>query len=557
MLVLSAAACSNDGTPEDSGGATGPEVNAPFRLRDGALLGVMLTADPVEDGLADPRLVFTTDDTQVTALVVLGDDIEQGAMLSIVWSSLVGIDDGEVLFTHDVAVGPGGEAFSVGVAETGLAPGRYEVVATLGDAEVRLPWRAEIALEGTQAGKARMASALAQVGDEDWNVPDSGSSGWYDPTPESPPAEPGPCEIVSLNPGFDPMRTVDARVGWIGTCSEMKLEAAVTGSPTTVASLTGAPTLPQLHGRVDLCALPGGSDLPGTVVRWTATGSEGTTASVALTVPDFGGALMVDMASVPEPGRVDPGQRIALRGMAIVPPTSLGIRELVLTVNGQELQRVGNLSETSSPEPCDDGRLGAITYTHYDVPQDAPSEIEICAHAVGFDGTEAEHCIKFFTGEVWEGSANITSSAVYPEGSGSCQDGWELDFTFGVSDEGTIEGQGKADLTSGPTCPFPVGPSYELYEYRVLGEETVGGFSIRFALETFGPAGGAEYAGFVSMFGFPAPPSGGPPVSVAVSGTSGTGQGSWRFESGNPPATYSAKGKITIECVASCEESAG
>lgn len=159
--------------------------------------------------------------------------------------------------------------------------------------------------------------------------------------------------------------------------------------------------------------------------------------------------------------------------------------------------------------------------------------------------------------QCWKGTANIASSAVYPEGSGSCQDGWELDFTFGVSDEGTIEGQGKADLTSGPTCPFPVGPSYELYEYRVLGEETVGGFSIRFALETFGPVGGAEYAGFVSMFGFPAPPSGGPPVSVAVSGTSGTGQGSWRFESGNPPATYSAKGKITIECVASCEESAG
>jgi hypothetical protein len=159
--------------------------------------------------------------------------------------------------------------------------------------------------------------------------------------------------------------------------------------------------------------------------------------------------------------------------------------------------------------------------------------------------------------QCWEGTANIASSAVYPEGSATCEDGWELEFTFVASTEGTIDGQGTAELTSGPTCPFPIGPSLEHHEYRVLGEETAGGFSIRFALGNFGPAGGAEYAGFSSMFGNPAPPSGGSPVSVAVSGTSGTGEGRWQFESGNPPATYSANGTITIECVASCEEAVG
>ncbi len=447
MLVLSAAACSNDAPPDDPGRPTGPEENAPFRLRDGALLGVMLTADPVEGGQAEPRMIFTTDDTQVTALVVLGDDVPAGATLLIAWSSVQGIDDGEVLFTHDVPVGPGGEAFSVGVSETGLAPGRYEVAATLGDAEVRLPWRVEIAREGTQAGKARMASALAQSGDEDWNVPDSGSSGWYEPTPESPPAEPGPCEIVSLVARFDPMRSVGASTRWNGTCSAMTLEAAVAGSPTTVATLpaAGPSRIPQLEGRVDLCELPGGSDLPGTVVRWTATGSDGTTASDAFTVPDFGEALMVDMGSVPEPGHVDPGQRIALRAMAIVPPTSLGIQELVITVNGETLQRVGNLSETSSPEPCDDGRLGAVKFTHYDVPQDAPSEIEICAHAVGFDGTEAEHCIKFFTGEVWDGTVN---SIVTTEGPGGpCGNRIPVQGTarFVVAGDGSVTGTYDVD----------------------------------------------------------------------------------------------------------------
>ncbi|MGZ8579148.1 MAG: hypothetical protein ACXWWX_06420 [Actinomycetota bacterium] len=156
----------------------------------------------------------------------------------------------------------------------------------------------------------------------------------------------------------------------------------------------------------------------------------------------------------------------------------------------------------------------------------------------------------------WKGAANINSSAVYPEGSVTCQDGWELEFTFVARAEGTIGGQGTAEQTSGPTCPFPIGPSWKDVKYQVLGGQTADGFSLRFALVSWEPADGAEYAGFASIFGLPALPSGGPPVAVAVSGTSGTGQGMWQFESGNPPATYSANGAITIECV-TCEDAVG
>lgn len=160
-------------------------------------------------------------------------------------------------------------------------------------------------------------------------------------------------------------------------------------------------------------------------------------------------------------------------------------------------------------------------------------------------------------GESWKGTANVTSSAVYPEGGGTCRDGWELEFTFVASAEGTINGQGTAELTSTPTCPFPItSPSWKHVEYQVLGEETAGGFTLRFALGAWEPADGANWAGFSSMFGLPALPSGGPPVVVAVSGTSGTGQGMWQFQSGTPPATYSANGTITLECV-SCEEAVG
>lgn len=415
MLALVGGACSSAGStaPDATSGSADAVANAdedaPFRLRGGALLGVMLTGDP-PDAAGRPRLVFTTDDTEVAAVIGLAEGVQEGSTLAVTWSSMSGIDEREVLFTHDIPVGPGGEAVSIGVAETGLAPGRYEVAAALGEDSVRLPWRVELAREAAPAG-AEGSAAAAGEGVEDWELPSPGGSSWYEPTPTASPPPPGPCEIAGLHPGFDPMRTVDASATWIGTCSTMKLEAAVSGAPTTIASLDPIPTgsVARIRGAVDLCELPGGSDLPGTVVRWTATGSDGASASADLTVPDLGETLMAEVASVPDPGPVERGQRIALRGMAMVMPTALGVRELTLTVNGQELERVGNASETSSPEPCDDGRYGAVTYTHYDVPQDPAALIEICAHAVGFDGAEAEQCVGFSTGQTWTGSILATN----------------------------------------------------------------------------------------------------------------------------------------------------
>jgi hypothetical protein len=159
--------------------------------------------------------------------------------------------------------------------------------------------------------------------------------------------------------------------------------------------------------------------------------------------------------------------------------------------------------------------------------------------------------------QCWEGTATIATSAVYPEGGTSCQDGWELEFTFVVTGEGTIDGLGTADLTSTPTCSFPIDPTpwQDHAEYRVLGEETAGGFSLRFALAPPGltPNAGAQVGGLASIFSVPASPSGGPPVAVAVSGNSGTGRGMWQFET---TATYSANGTIEVECV-TCEDAAG
>lgn len=407
---------------------------------DGPLRGLAIVAEASSDGsFSDPQLAFTTDDTQVTAVVGLGDDIQEGSTLTIVWYRLVGVDGRERLFSHEIAVGPGGQAFSQGVAEGGLAPGLYETVATLGERQVRTPWVVRIGTDAASPGGAAGAfallspSGLAQAGDEDWNVPESGDSGWYDPetTPASPPP-PGPCEVDQVFTGFNPLTTVDASVSWVGRCSHMALAATVSGPPQEIASREiGEGSLAFLPAEAEVCELPGGSDLPGTVVRWSATGSEGASGSSSFTLPDFGETLEAIAQSVPEaPTRVEAGDRIVLRGMAMVMPPALGIEELSLYAGDELINKVGNASGTDAPQPCDFGRYGAVNRTSYTVPEGPPPVIEICAEAIGFDGTESRNCIEFYTGEVWKGTTTIDNRGV-------CTAHWNVTLRV---DDGEVSG---------------------------------------------------------------------------------------------------------------------
>ena len=148
------------------------------------------------------------------------------------------------------------------------------------------------------------------------------------------------------------------------------------------------------------------------------------------------------------------------------------------------------------------------------------------------------------TGVVWKGTApSIATSSRNPEA--ACQDSWSLEFTFEVSADGTIEGQGTADLTSEPTCNFPIDPVpwIDHHEYSVSGQETAGGFSIGFSGVRKLPTDGTEVAGMPSIYA----EAGGQPVEIAVAGTSGTGEARWRIESG--VVTLTANGTITLECV--------
>ena len=121
------------------------------------------------------------------------------------------------------------------------------------------------------------------------------------------------------------------------------------------------------------------------------------------------------------------------------------------------LESVGNLS--GSDRAAWRAILAAFSadwLTSTPSPSDPPPVIELCATGVGFDGTQSKNCIRYYTGEVWEGEIHVTNDVLV---AGGCDFTWDGSVTLTVSADGAVDGTG--DLTvSG--CPgiggsFPVG----------------------------------------------------------------------------------------------------
>lgn len=152
--------------------------------------------------------------------------------------------------------------------------------------------------------------------------------------------------------------------------------------------------------------------------------------------------------------------------------------------------------------------------------------------------------------EAWDGFAELTSTAVYPNND-TCKDGWNVAFRFAVDAAGTVEGSGTADLTSPPVClsmggADPAALSWRHVEYRVTGLRAVSEVTLTFTLTSYTPEGAASMAGLHAMVSA----AGGVPTPVAIPTAAGRGQGpvKWQFASGNPAAIYTASGTMTVTC---------
>ena len=311
----------------------------------------------------------------------------------------------------------------------------------------------------------------------------------------------------------------------------------------------------------ELCAtVPSASDLPGAKItaQLISYDSKADVSSTIILTPDTEKPTL-NTSSTPRKGtKVKAGDTIKVRMEASEEYTSTrsgwqtGVKRIQLIDEGPNPVVVPRW-EGIGMRACSAKQWKQFLEVTYTVPANPPPVIRLRAIAEDFAGNKDEDVAEFPTTDVWSGTTTVTSTVVYPgPDMATCRDSWDLKFNFVVGAQGTISGSGTGDLASPPDCSFGPGmasQSIQHAEISVLGEKTASGFSLRFALVNWGPAGRATVAGLASVFGGGRIPTGGQAaVSIAVVGKSGSGQGTWQIQSGNPPATYSANGAVTVVC---------
>ena len=456
LLLIVVSACSGGSPfPIDEGAPASDAFSVSHALEpDGPLLGIAFTGHVDRKNLkVRPALAFTTQDTEVTAVIGIGD-VEESSTLVVTWYRVSGLKERETLFAHELIVGPGAQAFSQAVAPAGLAPGIYDTEATMDGHVTHTPWIVREA-GGAETGATAQAASEEGAGD----APRSGDGWSSDGTefPQPPGISEGTC-TVSIDAGMvKPSRSVMASAWWLGPCTTGTLTATVSGPPTTLASSDSlhesdkSDSAVGTDGQADVCSLSGGSDLPGTVVHLEATGSA--SGFKDFTLPDFGETLAVGLDGLPAPGsEVEPGDRIDIVAFAIVFEPALGVKTLYVDDGNELLESVGNLSGSDQPVPCDYDRTIALIETTYEVPSDPPPVIELCATAVGFDGTKSKNCVSYYTGEVWKGTA--TSIVTDPQSTMGCGNPITIVGTvqLGVAEDGSVAGTYDA---TGPCVSEP------------------------------------------------------------------------------------------------------
>jgi hypothetical protein len=406
--IAGATACGGGGTDGRSSEATVDE-SKPYLQSDGPLHPPVLAGVRPNGQPREPAPGFSTTDTEVNAFVALGDGVEENATLVVAWFRLTP-GGREHLFSHEIEVEEHGRARSQALARTGLPRGIYETVATLGERQVRTLWGVVEGRASQQSSKAAGRTLQASTSEIE-----RGAAGFSDSSSGSP-AEPGPTsgrcrlELRRVEAGVE----LSVTMSWGGRCATIVIGATVTGPPQTLRSFSAPEAVneigtPQTYQKAtgDLCEIPGGSDLPGTVVQGVTTDSGGASAAAQEVLDDRGPTLVAVLVSEPATGsRVRAGDRIKLLAGGIVEPPALGVKSLTVTAGGEPIETVGNASGSSEPRACDKGRFLADLVTEYVVPADPPPVVLICAKAVGFDGRVAEDCSRLPTQdlEIWEGT---------------------------------------------------------------------------------------------------------------------------------------------------------
>lgn len=482
VVVLLAAACSS-GDGGDSSARESEETTettqAPgpaLEVDDSPIVDVVTAASIDEAGaVVDPAYAFTPDAPQITTVVSVG---EFEGPVRTGWFQVVEEDWEETstkLFEHRVDVKPFERAFSIGTSPGVLETGTYRVVVVAGEDKQTAEF---------EVVSGETARSTAQAASGSGGPPRSGGSGAQEaPTPQEFEGDRDAAFVLLLG-----VRTEqpDLRAPSVKMGVNSVVPFGATADHVAYIRVRGGPEMPYIHPNgvdvhdkenyvADPCSLSGGSDLPGAEVEFSGVlnvgeqGTVGGSPTVITLGPDETSPKNMLNPSIPAGSRVESGDTIGIDVLATDKKEGgtwqTGIKSIQLIETTEGL--IDDKQGTRLPPKCDDAARGINWQTKYEVTDDSPNKIELCALAEDHAGNVKKSCAKFYKGEVWEGTLTSTGTG------GTGVETFSADVTLVVDEDGVVEGDGKLSAAGAFGTPYTEA-------FRVEGEASDTRFDLHF-----------------------------------------------------------------------------
>lgn len=467
-----------------------------------AFLSVLTAADIGADGAPVGQTAVFAPEAPGIAMIARIGNVAPGAQLSVAWS----FDDGSKitpLFTHTIEVASADTAFSSGVSAGNLLQGRYRIELTLGDVRQVSSFMvlAGAPVTATDPAQSRPAILFADPSapPPPPEPPKSGDSGTI-PAPTDGTGTTGSgaggCQLA-LTGGDSTQATLDST-----GCAGDTIAGAAGGSGGSLTVID-----PNIQGdtirrwSVDPCKV-GGSDLPGSEVRYAAQVTKGNDKGLRqeITTKVAPDTLAPGITFTSTPGAGDfalPGTSIDLTAVASELGPGVGASGIAeITITDPNGKKIGG-EPFASPKGCDASRLVKRASATYAVPIGAPPLIELTISAKDFAGNPSTVIARYTTVPAWNGVIFAKTTAT--SASFHCRQSWQATFEIVLKD-GVVSGTGSAEPNAPPSCPVAGGPSILATheEFTVTGTFA----DHRLALQ-FNPTGGQAFDTGFHVLWFP------------------------------------------------------
>jgi hypothetical protein len=436
-MAVAVAACGGGAASTTPSSTSPPPLSTSV---SGPILALVTAASVDADGQPSGlSQAFAPSQPKITALVLLGG-LGGATDLSVTWSQMTG-NSRQPLFTQHIAVRDFDRAFSTALSQGVLASRTYQVSASIDGATTTTAWLVTPAVTNAALSSslsaptsatplAASADALARQANLDAVSKEAGSPGPQPPTSGASGAIPPTRQLVGC--GISAMYSMDNpdTVSLAASADCPTPGPGVTYRGSVFATMQGPMRLlgPLRFGKgwggdaafhVDVCSLPGGSDLPGAVFTYRIVvykPSPTMDLTSHFTLPtDYAAPVLTAGSTPPHGTKVHAGERIRVH-ITATEPTNLGPQEGI-----HDIQLLGpdGLHDSAvfgnHPTACDKSRLTKTLTTDFTVPDNPPPIIQLTAVAHDFvNDNSASLSADFPTGDVWTGTAHVVVQVRHP-----------------------------------------------------------------------------------------------------------------------------------------------